>query len=1487
MLLAADDNFVQGNLIGTNSSGTADVGNTLDGVILLDGASGNTVGGTASGAGNVISGNDGDGVGITEFLTSGNLVQGNLIGTDITGAVVMPNGGSGVSLSDGALTNVIGGIAPGAGNVISGNIGEGVRIANPDTQGNQVQGNLIGTNADDAMLGNGSHGILAIGSGANEIGGSEAGAGNTIAFNGGDGIAVVFAESFSFFKFIRQNSTFQNVGLGIDLEDDGVTLNDPGDTDIGANDLYNFPVFETVSLGGGELTLTGFARPDAQIELFIADPDPTGFGEGKIYLTTLVEGSAADSDSGTGTYGPGPVNGLIQGTDTTNRFSFTVPIGGLPAAVSAGTVLTATGADGINTSEFSGNVTVAGPTAMFDFGDAPTQLQLPTLPNDYPTLLVDDGARHAIVTGSAFIGVTPPDIDNDGQPEVDALGDDNDGSDDEDLTDATVLRLEVTPGEQDAYFSLWVDFDRDGSWESPLDRDLVVEDLLVPAGSQPGEIEVPLMLPADATPGATFARARISTQQGLPSFGPAPDGEVEDFAVNIMLPALTATKTDQLVSDANNSGTANPGDVIGYTVEIRNQGEIDLTSVQFNDTLDPNTMLVAGSVQVTPLALDDTYQIAKTVTSLVIDADGGLLANDFDIDGTSPGTNVDLEVVVSSLARTGGDVTGSLSVDEDGSFTYTPPAGERGSETFSYNIVDDDGLGALVPGFITFNVGSNIWFIDNSLATNGDGSLSNPFNSFTEVNGTDGVGDVDEPGDIIFVFEGSSEYDGEIELEDGQQLIGEGSGLTVGNTELVPAGNPPQLINPSVGLGDDFFTSGHVVNLANSNVIRGVNIDASNAIGVFGPDVDGGLIENVTISGLGTLTEDLGSLGILIINGVGDFTIRNSTVSNDGIAVTVSGDGDFTFDGVDIDTAGAALGLLSGAGDVQFTGGSTITSTGVGIEVFFDGTLVFDNTTTIMVSGPGSGGIQFDGAGGTADFQGVINLTDVETGISVIGGSTGTYTFGADTTITNASGEAIQIGALSELDDPLVRTGGSADIVYHGTIMQTVAAPTIEAYEHDGSLTFNGSITATSGEGLFFGDADGIYTFNGPVMLSGGDAGIEITLDGGLDLPGDGSDGTFVFEEVTISGSTGTPVSIDGETDGQSAQVTFNNLAIDQSVGDGVFANHSGSLTIDFGDIDNTTGDGIHVTNTNLLVNFTQIGLDVGIGDDGIEVVNNDGFDRMATITSNNIFELGRSNGIANRGIFINSSGTGTLEADVRFNQINSTNQTILTTSGPTPGSLILDLQNSTLSTDTPGVLTEEHVGSGLHSTIVRSWVSPNQVIGSVISGMAGGGILFDQVTFDADADPGNGFQQVQFPGTLDIGSVPPLTIARVTGDGLSFINPTGDLSIETLNIANFNGTGLNVDATGTDFSFTTNGGTIDTLGGLGIQATNINRAAISNLQVTGGDGFDGVEVILNEAGLMSSITALDNTWTAQRQRKRRDDQHRRHRRVVPACGRQ
>ncbi len=125
----------------------------------------------------------------------------------------------------------------------------------------------------------------------------------------------------------------------------------------GGNGMLNFPVIETADISGSGLTLTGFARPGSVIEFFIAAADPSGFGEGKTYLVTQTEGSGDDSDTTSGTYGPGPVNGIVQGEDTTNRFEFLIPV---PVGVSVGTVLTATATLAGSTSEFSGNKTVTG-----------------------------------------------------------------------------------------------------------------------------------------------------------------------------------------------------------------------------------------------------------------------------------------------------------------------------------------------------------------------------------------------------------------------------------------------------------------------------------------------------------------------------------------------------------------------------------------------------------------------------------------------------------------------------------------------------------------------------------------------------------------------------------------------------------------------------------------------------------------------------------------------------------------------------------------------------------------------------------------------------------------------------------------------------------------------------------------------------------------------------------------------------------------------
>jgi hypothetical protein len=203
--LNGPSNLVQGNYIGTNSSGTSAVGNASNG-IQINTAS-NIIGGTVSGAGNVISGNLDDGLNITTTNATGNVIQGNFIGTDKTGSVAVPNsnnpanlqGGAGIQLNN-ASGNLIGGTISAARNVISGNTSphtaRGVWIDN-GAAGNVIEGNYIGLNAaGTAALANDIGVLIEVGAGAvqgshdNTVGGSTAAAGNVISGNTGSGIEI-------------------------------------------------------------------------------------------------------------------------------------------------------------------------------------------------------------------------------------------------------------------------------------------------------------------------------------------------------------------------------------------------------------------------------------------------------------------------------------------------------------------------------------------------------------------------------------------------------------------------------------------------------------------------------------------------------------------------------------------------------------------------------------------------------------------------------------------------------------------------------------------------------------------------------------------------------------------------------------------------------------------------------------------------------------------------------------------------------------------------------------------------------------------------------------------------------------------------------------------------------------------------------------------------------------------------------------------------
>ncbi len=212
------DAIVQGNFIGTDKNGVMAVPNNADGISA---GARNAIGGTAVGERNLISGNGGSGVALGGGETQndqGNLLQGNFIGTDVTGAFAIPNQKSGVVTSQ--YNNFIGGTAPGARNVISGNRERGVWITNSFPTGNRVLGNYIGVNsAGDKALGNAFEGVLILPS-QTTVGGVVNGAGNVIAANGGAGIGQSFGNVVIQGNLIGTDATGAKAlgnGLGIRL----------------------------------------------------------------------------------------------------------------------------------------------------------------------------------------------------------------------------------------------------------------------------------------------------------------------------------------------------------------------------------------------------------------------------------------------------------------------------------------------------------------------------------------------------------------------------------------------------------------------------------------------------------------------------------------------------------------------------------------------------------------------------------------------------------------------------------------------------------------------------------------------------------------------------------------------------------------------------------------------------------------------------------------------------------------------------------------------------------------------------------------------------------------------------------------------------------------------------------------------------------------------------------------------------------------------
>ena len=296
------------------------------------------------------------------FGADSNTIAGNYIGalnSDGTpAAAALGNGELGILVL--GSNNLIGGVSAVDRNVIGGQISDdGIQIEGPGATGNQLVGNYIGVAADGVTaLGNANSGIALFNAGFNTVRGNLLaynahfgvwinGSGNTVENNtltanagGIAGVGIGTGNSFS------RNAIFGNIGLGIDLDWNGLTPNDAGDVDSGANGLQNFPVLFNAVSSAGNSTITGNFNSNAgttyRIEFFSSPTaDATGHGEGQTYL-----GFATVTTDGSG-------NATINTTLT----GVSVPVGHV---VSATATVDLGGGNYGSTSEFAANVTASG-----------------------------------------------------------------------------------------------------------------------------------------------------------------------------------------------------------------------------------------------------------------------------------------------------------------------------------------------------------------------------------------------------------------------------------------------------------------------------------------------------------------------------------------------------------------------------------------------------------------------------------------------------------------------------------------------------------------------------------------------------------------------------------------------------------------------------------------------------------------------------------------------------------------------------------------------------------------------------------------------------------------------------------------------------------------------------------------------------------------------------------------------------------------------
>jgi hypothetical protein len=759
--------------------------------------------------------------------------------------------------------------------------------------------------------------------------------------------------------------------------------------------------------------------------------------------------------------------------------------------------------------------------------------------------------------------------------------------------------------------------------------------------------------------------------------------------------------------DANfcNDPPGTTPDTFTYTLNGGSTASVSVTVTCVNDAplADDETFSGASAaVGNTSLVVDDPTDGAPTLATPKRSVAGDILAGDTDVDGPGP-----LVVTAGTFATDDG---GSVTIEPDGDFTYTPVAGTSCIDTsdfFDYTVSDQDPTDPKSDtGRVTVGITGCVWYVSNN-GTGNSGTSTAPFDTLAQAEAAS------SSGHTTFVYDGdntSTGLDTGYAMAAGERLIGEHEGLVVdpdagGPLEavtLLPAN--PGALPTLTATGED------VVDLDDANEVRGFNLDPQGAGGgVAGAPgdtgggtlddltiVDGGTpgtqpgleldgtagtfaISNLTVSTTGATGVRLNNAGTVAFDPTGTITINAAGAR--GLDATGTGLGTSTFDSITVTGSGnGGLSLTNTTGTTTFTNlALTTTSGGAGAFVLSNaGTVTVADGGTANVSAAGGPAVDVTGTSGpTLAFDAVSSASSANDGINLAGLGTGTFTATSGTLAGSA-------GIAFDLD------GGSGTVAYPGAIDNGTGQTAEITGRTGGAVTLNGTISDTNDSG------------------------------GGISLSGNtGGSTTFGAATKVLNTGTGDAV-VMGTSDGHTLTFSGGGLDIDASSGRGIDATTSGTLVVSGSGntIDTTTGRALNVANTDIgaagmtfqrissngattgiLLNTTGSsgGLTVtGTGAAGSGgVIQNTTADsisltstRSVSLTSMNVTASQESgilganvNGLALAGVNLTNNGNDAADDGIRINNLTGTNAwSALSVTGSARNNVFIDNDSGTLN---------------------------------------------------------------------------------------------------------------------------------------------------------------------------------------------------------------